>query len=207
MGEDQKEVVLTYETLYEAVRRERSKDELQKLEKTFYHDVLSYLTEKQKTHDDSLSKQDMFSQNEREKTTMQLANIKKLIREIYDLRERKLLNMAINKSRTGSDIIDTSNLLPEETPFYESVLANLNQYRQSILVKIQNLRSPDIPTTTTHTPNTQEPSTTSVKFTQPIESFVDEDLQLYGPYDINDEAELPQKLAQVLIKQGKAEPA
>lgn len=194
-----KEVILTYETLYEAVRKERSREELQKLEPTFYTDVRAYLTEKQQTHDDTLAKNDIFSQNEREKTNTQLLNIKKLIKEIYDLRERKIINMAINKSRTGSNIIDTSNLLPEELPFYESTLTVLDQHRHSILINIQNMRAPDIIPEPT-------PDRTVVKFTQAIESFVDEDLQLYGPYDINDEAELPHKLAQVLINQGKAQP-
>ena len=45
--EEQKEVVVTFETLYDALRREKSRDDLQNLPKSFFTDVLVYLREKQ----------------------------------------------------------------------------------------------------------------------------------------------------------------
>ena len=41
------EVNITYETLFDLLRRERSRNELQELEETFYEDVKKYLEEKQ----------------------------------------------------------------------------------------------------------------------------------------------------------------
>lgn len=204
--EDKREVVLTYETLYEALRKEKSREELQKLEPGFYKDVLNYLREKQKTHDDNLSKNDMFSKGEAEKTQLQIVNIKKLIKEIYDMRERKIISMAINKSRTQSNIIDTTTLLPEERSAYQSMLSVLDQYRNGILNKIQEMRQPTIIAEVEETRQTAK-DTKSVKFVTQVDTFVDEDLEIHGPYDVNDEAELPVKLAEVLISQGKAEEA
>ncbi|MBW3018820.1 hypothetical protein KY329_01370 [Candidatus Woesearchaeota archaeon] len=197
---ENKEVIITYETLYEALRKEKTKQELQKLDSTFYNDVLEYLKDKQKTHDDNLSKNDIFSQSETEKTQVQIANIKKLIKEIYDLRERKIINTALNKSRTKSNIIDTSTLLPEEKAMFDSMTAVLDQYRLGVLQKVQTLRTPDV--VIQHTP--ASPEKKNVKFLDKIDPFADEDLEMWGPYDKNDEAELPSKVAEVLVKQGKA---
>lgn len=208
MGMEEKEIVLTYETLYEALRKEKSRDELQKLDASFYKDVLTYLKEKQKTHDDNIAKNDIFSQSESEKTQTQIVNIKKLIKEIYGMRERKIINMALNKSRTQSNIIDTSSLLPEERSFYNSTLSVLDQYRNGVLMKINELREPSITGTIEEEQNEEQkrPQTKkNVKFITQVDTFVDEDLEIHGPYDINDEAELPQKLAELLVSQGKAE--
>jgi len=199
---ENKEVVITYETLYEALRKEKTKQDLQKLDTTFYHDVLEYLKDKQKTHDDNLSKNDIFSQSETEKTQIQLSNIKKLIKEIYDMRERKIVNTAVNKSRTRSNIIDTSSLLPEETALFDSLTTVLDQNRKGVLEKIQTLRSPDIQIKQQEQP--KEANRKSVKFLEKIDPFADEELEMWGPYDQGDEAELPPKVAEVLVKQGKA---
>jgi DNA replication initiation complex subunit (GINS family) len=204
---ENKEVVITYETLYEALRKEKTKQDLQKLDASFYMDVLEYLRDKQKTHDDNLSKNDIFSQSETEKTQMQMVNIKKLIKEIYDMRERKIINTALNKSRTKSNIIDTSTILPEEKTLFDSITTVLDQHRQNVLLKVQTLREPDVVRQVDSSKSIdieQEMLKRSVKFLDKIEPFADEDLEMWGPYDKGDEAELPQKIAEVLVKQGKA---
>lgn len=193
MGEMEKEVVITYETLYEAVRKEKTKEELQKLEPTFYNDVLEYLKDKQEMHDRTIT-QEGFGNSEITQT--QITNIRKLVKEMYYMRERKIINMAINKSRTGTNIIDTASLLPEEKKIYESIITVLNQNRQGILNKIQNMRQPN---------SIQEKKSKKIKFLEKVESLVDDELQLYGPYEIGDETELPTSVANVVIKQGKAE--
>ena len=40
------DVIITYETLYELLRREKSRKELQKLDPNFYQRVTNYLEEK-----------------------------------------------------------------------------------------------------------------------------------------------------------------
>jgi len=46
--ESEKQVRITYETLYELLRREKSNDELQKLDESFFRDVIEYLAERTK---------------------------------------------------------------------------------------------------------------------------------------------------------------
>lgn len=140
MPEDSKEVRITYETLYEILRREKSTDELQKLDHTFCTDVLSYLRDKTKILADAAGKFDVFSVNERDSTQVQLNNIKRILKELYEKRERKIIDMALNKSRTNSNIIDTANLLDIERPIYNELIKTLDSFRKDILLAMLELR-------------------------------------------------------------------
>jgi len=208
------QVVLTYETLYEILRKEKSREELQKVDTHFLKDLLQYLREKQQAYDDTITKNDIFSQSERDKLHIQLHNIKKILRDLYDLRERKIINMAINSSRIRTHIIDTENLQSFELALFQSITAVLTQHRTGILHRIVELREPDIlpiilplpepPKEETPAIPTETPVTKHVKFLENTDQFVGEELEMYGPYATNDEATLPSDLADVLISQGKA---
>ena len=214
--DDTKEAVLTYETLYEVLRKEKSREELQKVDFAFFKDVLNYLKDKQKAYDETLAKNDIFSQSERDKLHIQLANVKKILRDIYDIRERKIINMAVNTSRTKTHIVDTAHLLPQEQSLFKSMNEVLGQHRTGIIHKILELREIEImplilplPETTQSEPAIQETqsetaTTKHVKFLDTIEQLVGEELEMYGPYAADDEAELPRALAEILISQGKA---
>ena len=47
MEENTEEVTITYETLFELFRREKERSELQKLDDSFFNNVLRYLKDKQ----------------------------------------------------------------------------------------------------------------------------------------------------------------
>ncbi|HDD70543.1 MAG TPA: hypothetical protein ENF94_00110, partial [Candidatus Woesearchaeota archaeon] len=134
------EVVFTYETLYELFRREKNKEELQKIDDKFYQEALSYLKEKQDLYDETLKKDDLFSVNERESLHTQINNIRKLLKDFYDKRERKIINMAINAVKINKNVIDTSTLLPLEKELYERIIDVLEQSRKEILLNVLMLR-------------------------------------------------------------------
>lgn len=209
MEQTAKEVVLTYETLYEMLRKEKSRDELQKIDESFFRDVLTYLREKQQAYDDNLTKNDIFSQSERDKIHIQLTNIKKILKDLYDIRERKIINMSINKSRTHTMIVDTANLLPQEQPFFESMHSVMSQYRTGILHRLLEQREPDILPIVLPLPEQKEETPApaglkKIKCIEPIEQFFGEELEPYGPFAPDEEASLPEQLADILISQGKA---
>ncbi len=213
MEQEAKEVVLTYETLYETLRREKSREELQQLDEGFFRNVLTYLREKQQAYDDNLTKNDIFSQSERDKLHIQLSNIRKILRDLYDIRERKIINMAVNKSRTNSNIIDTANLLVQEQAIFQSLTAVMSQHRSGILHRILEMREPDVLPIILPVPEAQkneeipaplEHGIKKIKALEPIEQFYGEELEQYGPYQPNEEITLPEQLADILISQGKA---
>ena len=210
----QKEVVLTYETLYEILRREKSREELQKLDTGFIKDTLSYLREKQQAYDDNLTKNDIFSQSERDKLHIQIANIRKILKDLYDIRERKIINMAINRSRTNTQVVDTAHLLVQEQAMFGSLHAVLSQYRTGILHRMLELREPDVLPIVLPLPaeeSSQEEITAplphgikKIKCLDNIEQTFGEDLEPYGPFQTDEEVSLPGIVADVLINQGKA---
>ncbi len=213
MEQTAKEVVLTYETLYELLRREKSREELQKLDERFFKDTLNYMREKQQSYDDNLTKNDIFSQSERDKLHIQLANIRKILRDLYDIRERKIINMAINKSRTNSHIVDTQNLLAQEQAMFESLHSVLSQYRTGILHRLIELREPDIMPIVLPLPNEQpqeeipaplQHGMKKIKCLDAIDQFFGEELEQYGPFKQDEETTIPEQLADILISQGKA---
>lgn len=201
----EQEVILTYETIYELVRREKSREELQKLDENYLRDVLSYLKEKQRAYDDNLVKTDIFSQSERDKLHIQITNIKKLIKDLYDIRERKIINMAINHTRTQAHIMDTAHLVHHEKEIFESMTTVMKRYRQGVLYKILEQREPDVlPVEIKAEPIVEIKTHKTITFLDNIEQFVDEDLNPYGPYTTQQQATLPKALADILIGQGKA---
>ena len=194
------DINITYDTLVDLSRRERSRSELQKLEPTFYHDVVSYLKEKQAILDDLKGRDEP---DQARNTQNQLHNARKLIKDIYDRRERKIFEMSLNKSRTGSDIIDTSALLEEEKRFFELMVKLLNKYREGLLGTTLSLQ-PIIP----HKEEPEAPKPEGdklVRFLHAVPKFVGADLAVYGPYEAEDMAKLSADVADVLIKKGRVE--
>jgi len=205
---DDKEVVITYETLYDAFRKEKSREELQQLSPKFLVEVLNYLKEKHQAFDETQGKVDLFSSAEREKLTVQLQNIRKILRELYDRREKKIVDIAINKSRTQSNIIDTSNMLLHEKSLYRDLTCLFDQSRSNVLVRISELKEPvveaEIEQKSVVPVLDAERKTKLVKFIQATEQFVGKELELYGPFEANDEAYLPTDIANILISKGSA---
>lgn len=137
-----KELIVTFDTLFEILRNEKTKDDLQKLPESYFLDVVDYLSEKQKSLTLENAQQGLFESEEKEKKIHQISNIKKILKEIYERRENKIFNMALNKSRFFDSIIDTSALLALEKVFYEMLIGILDSHRDSILKRILNCKGP-----------------------------------------------------------------
>ena len=133
MGEHDKEITITYETLYELLRREKSREDIQELDPDFVDSVKSYLAEKRSMLYKDAGQQMLFSEEEQKKTLQQITNIIKILRELYDRRERKVINLAVNKSKTDSNMIDNSKLLSEEKDMYLRIVDILNISRANVL--------------------------------------------------------------------------
>lgn len=137
-------IKITLETLYDILRNEKKLEDLQELDGTFFQDVVSYLIGKKNLLDSKENSDDIFAAGERDKLEYELKSIKKILKEIYEKREKKIIDIAMNRSRTGSDIIDTSSMLKEEKEFYERVLRLFNLHRRGVLLQLFNGKLPDI---------------------------------------------------------------
>ncbi len=142
-------IQITLETLYDCLRNEKKKEDLQKVKDSFFVDVVAYLKEKKALFDSRKEQEELFATGEREKLAYELRSIQRILKELYDKREKKVIAIALNKSRTNSDLIDLSSMLPEEKQFYQELIDILNKYRRGILFRLWRAEAPDIAGDTT----------------------------------------------------------
>ncbi len=199
------ENVITYETLFEFLRLEKTRHEIQKLDDDFFKSLLVYLREKQTILDDN-SKDNLFSGDEKEKTVVQIQQIKKILKDFYEKREKKIIDLALLRSRTSSSIINSDNLLKEEKIFFESLLKVFDSYRVSILDNLLNNNFPTTPEMQLNQKCVEESSKAeesktvnkTVKFRHAVPQFMGTNLEVYGPFEEGDVANLPEKIVSIL---------
>lgn len=222
---------LTYELLFDMLRNEKSREELQALDKNFFADLTDYIQDKERLIRDNSDSQ-LFSGLEREKTMKQLENAKRLIKELYERREKKVLNLAMISSRTGG-LLDKSAMLPVEQKLFERLSVMLEEFRNDILYRIMGGSMPELreqvpavgatvssvsahplgsPLPASHPAASQTtPSTSSgkdtvlVRFTHSVPKFIGKELEVYGPFESEDIANLPRQIADILVSKGRAE--
>jgi len=194
--------MITYETLYEILRTEKNKPELQTLPKNFLKDLINYIKNKESIIKSQETKDSIFS-SETEKTKKQFENTKRIIREIYERRERKIIELALLSSRS-KELQETSSLLPQEQEHYQQTLKNLNKARENILINILQKRLPKLQEKP-KTIKTENKENKMVRFIKPVPKFLDSDLNIHGPFDKEDIALLPSKIANILTIKQRAE--
>ena|SRR3989344_1744604 len=215
--ESAKEVNITYETLFEILKREKDMADLQKLDANFFDNFVEYLNEKKKM----MEKEDdaLFSYDEKKKVERQIDNAKRMVKEIYERREKKILNIALIKSRTKSNIIDTSSLLENEKKLLDDAEKVLSHFRESIIFNVMEGRGADLKDyskgpmdfeveSTASNPKaekTREKETKLVRFIASVPKFVGKELEEYGPFAEEDIANLPLEIADLLIGKGRVE--
>jgi DNA replication initiation complex subunit (GINS family) len=232
---------ITYEQLFDTLRREKSRDDLQKLDKMFYDSVRTFLAIKE----DMIRAESTQGINSlaAQRASIEYQNVKKILKELYERRERKIITMALHRTRTETAVVDNDALLPEERMFLESLVHLMLQNREQTLSGVE-MREPMIvtpmrqyaPTTydqdirqgsvsasyEEEAPKEQtvssrsmeeapgdtfssEETTVHVRFLAPIPKFVGKDLRVFGPYEADSSAELPDEIAQILIRKGRAQ--
>jgi hypothetical protein len=197
------EIKISYESLFEIAGREKSSGDLQKLSSGFYSDLLGYLKDK---HELLKSRRAQPGDMDKaRKIENVIININNIVRDIYEKRERKILNMALNKSRTKSEIIDTSGLLAEEKRLFNDLLVTLDLYRKGIFENITNLRPVEIRSMPKDTQSEEKPGLVMVRFTHAVPKFLSKKMKPFGPFEEDDVASLPSDVAEILIAKKRAE--
>jgi len=203
------ESIMTYEKLYDLLRKEKYSQELQKVDENFFRSIIKYLEEKSAIIDAQRSKDSIFA-NEIEKTEKQLVNVKKIVKELYEKRENKIMQLALFSSRIKERDV-SSVLLPEERKLFLEVLEVLNRFRGSVLESVIEKKVPSVPESKpkdikrTEEDPEKESELKIVRLLHPVPQFVANDLNVYGPFEEEDTSMLPKKTANVLIKKKRAE--
>jgi DNA replication initiation complex subunit (GINS family) len=205
------DVTITYETLYELLRREKSREELQKLDSDFLQSVFRYLDDKNKIL--VAPQTGIFGAEEHRKTQNQLINVKTILTELYNRREKKIINAALDESRTGTMLLNKELLLAQEKVLYDELVNVLKGSRKEILLNTLALKASESakpveandesPKDLKTEPISQ--NSKKLRFKQEVPKFMGTDLQVYGPFKPDQEAVLPSDVAKVIINKGKAE--
>jgi DNA replication factor GINS len=187
---------ITYETLFDILRREKNHDELQKLSNDFYKDVVHYLREKKKIETEQSTTAHPFNE-----ASLAIMNINKMLRDLYDRREKKIISMAIDKARTGM-AVTTDALLAEELQLFERLSELVSTYRIGILQRVVQTEYPEV----IHKDQPRvEKKFVTVRFIISVPKFIGRNLESYGPFQPEDIASLPFDIAKILTDNGKAE--
>ena len=180
-------LMITYNDIYEASRKERYTEQLQPISKNFVTDVAEYLAEKKQmaVKEDSEFSEVIF------KTKKQLENAITLFKELMLRRRKKILNLVLIAAETGISKQDFENMLDIERELFEEIMKQIDftDKKLSIMLNGKNKKE-----------NKQK-----IKFLESVEEFVGLDGETIGPFEKEQTAELPKEIANILIESEKAE--
>lgn len=248
---------ITYEQLFDALRREKSRDELQKIDEEFYRHSRLFLAGK---HDAMIAQSASgIGGLSAQRAGIEYQNAKRILRELYDRRERKIVTLAMHRSRTDATVVDISALLPEERILFDALVDLLSQTREQVFAaigvtgtataafrpsamvgdedrKFDDSSAADVPADASLPSTYEEPSSSPtgqhmgsfndgavdipaeseeqavttislvrVRVLGTVPKVMSADGKVYGPYAVGADAEVPEDIARVLIKKGRAQ--
>ncbi|MBS3166678.1 hypothetical protein J4403_00540 [Candidatus Woesearchaeota archaeon] len=199
---EEESIIITYESLYEILRREKFKEEIQELPKDFIKKVVNYLNDKAGIIETQEKKRSIFS-GEVDRVKKEFLNIKKMIKELFERRERKIIDSAIMTARSGGQL-NFKNLLDEEKIFIESFYKNLCEYQRGFMLNLLEGVMPSQPKELKRVSDNVK-TKSLLKVTSAIPMFVGPDERIYGPFEAEDIISIPQEIKEVLIKRNKVE--
>jgi DNA replication factor GINS len=196
-----------YQTLFEAWRKEKQRQDIQPLPEGFYAAMTAYgmqLREQSRTLDKATVKGKLV-ERERE-------NADKLLQDLNRLRLSKLVKAELNGAP-----VELLNLTAEEKKLQVELRRLLAAHTQGLKQMLQGKEKPEAPPVsappqiTPHPAPTQPPRHESgdfilkvVRFTQPLPAIMGVDMKTYGPFKAEDVASLPAQNADNLIRKGIA---
>ncbi len=176
------EETITFEYIREIQREEQKIHSLSKIPEDFFDKVKIYLR-----HKEHLSKRKKDAD-----ASMEMRNIRRILEDIFNRRETKIMEQAIISVRTG---IIPENLTESEKEFFEAVVDFLKRQRERTINKLfeKSDKKKD-----------EETEEQEIEFLEDVEDFIGIDLKKYGPYHKGDIVFVPKENAQLFIKTGKA---
>lgn len=177
--------MVTYNDLYEALRKERYSDDLQPISKNFLRECSEYFSEKKKF---SEKEDDIFSDLAL-KSKKKLENAMSLFKELLLRRRKKILNLAFVASETGISKKDFETLLEFERNLFEDIVKSLERADGNLSDSLSGGRV--------------ESKYRLVKFNDHVDEFLDLDGESVGPFDKGEIANLDKEIVEILVQDKK----
>lgn len=148
------------------VNDEKAAKSLTSLPEGFFTDVKSYIENKSKIS----GKEEVW----------ELESIKRIVQDLLEVRERKLLSLSLSFIRSG---VISDNMTSEEQEFFEIVVKNIKDFQKKRKVSTEG-----------------EPRKLgSIALLDDLPEFVGIDMENYGPFRKGDVANIPEENANLLI--------
>ena len=161
--------MITYESLRTFRDNERIGNSFVKLPDDFFQQAEAYLTQKETLQKDA----------------WETAAARRMLTDLLERREKKVLDHAFLVSRTGNY---PENMMPHEHDLLEKVCTLLKTFHGAEVA-----------------PDAEQPvSEKGVEFIEDLPAFVGPDMKTYGPFKRGDHAELPSEVKGILLRRGSA---
>lgn len=191
-------------------RQEKNSKRLLDLDRTFYSQIRDFF----------LSRKEAFANDQvgNQRLMYQLANVQKSIEQLYKHREKKVLILALNDSRSDSQCPEVSDMLPHEKKLYGALIKILNEHRDLYYLPLFNDDKGATPQPVPVESNAPVPvegkastdasgGLINVEFLTDVPRTLGMDAKEYGPFRRGERAQIPAGNAENLINRGKARSA
>ncbi len=183
--------MISYNDIYEASRKEQYSEQLQGLPKNFVSEVSNYLREKRgiaNKSDDSFSEVVL-------KTKKQLENAITLFNQLMRRRRKKILDLILIASETGISKRDFDNMLDFEKNLFENLMKEIDSNDKKITELLNGEKEEE------------KQKNKLIVFKSDVEEFMTPEGNKMGKFTKGQIANLPNKIADILISDGVAEKA
>ncbi|MCK5043915.1 hypothetical protein KAR52_02860 [Candidatus Pacearchaeota archaeon] len=181
--------MITFNDIYEAARKERYSEQLQKLNKNFILNVSNYLKEKKEIS----SKEDDIFSDVVIKTKKQLENAIILFKELMLRRRKKILNLILIATEIGISKQDFDNMLSLEKELFEDLMKCIGVVDKKLSNSLNGEKEEKVQ------------KNGLIVFKENVEEFVDLSGEKMGPFEKGQIANIPNEIAKILIDGDKAE--
>lgn len=184
---------LSYDEIRRIYRLEKNTSKLVELPEDFYNLLNDFVQEQKENYIQNLKD---FSIEE----ARDFANLKKMVEEIFVLRERKILNAALIASRSGES--QSMQLATPEKKVFDAVLLVLEK-QHTVLVDMFSSHGSG----KKDSKSSRALDDTQVKILSEVPAFIGTDMKEYGPFSQNQRVSLPNKVAKLFFDRKLGEPA
>ncbi|MBD3253287.1 hypothetical protein GF386_06135 [Candidatus Pacearchaeota archaeon] len=181
--------MITYNQLYDTLRKERYSEQLQPISKNFIKEISAYLKDKKEMAN---KKSDEFSENIL-KTKKQYENSLAIFKELVLRRKKKILELAFIAAETGISKRDFENMLAVEKECFESIMKSLEREDKKINEVLKG------------TEKNEKTKNKMVVFVEDADEFLDLEGNKIGPFSKGDVVNISEEIANILIIDKKAE--
>ena len=181
--------MITYNELYDALRKERYSERLQPIPKRFVNEVSAYLKDKKEIAN---KKDDEFSDTI-QKTKKQFENSIAIFKELILRRKKKILELAFIAAETGISKRDFENMLAIEKECFDGIMKSLEKSDKEINKLLKGAEEEE------------KTSNKMIVFIENTEGFLDLEGNTLGPFKKGDIANIAEEVANILIIDKKAE--